>query len=406
MDDMNRRQLLRAGGVIGAVGAIVAAAPSTPWTWSPAWSVPGTGAGIDPRLVWDEECDAVVANLYARGQVGTANALLRGWHRNGQPVPDGLPPELHDFLSRAVQLPSWADRQKLDAAVSFNERRGTFLGLSYGFVSGMMSTVIPRESRAVYYSRGGSNMKDRIAKTAKLGYDVGSLNAYRPEGQMAVTAVKTRLVHSAVRHLLPQSAHWKQSSPDEKYPISQADMMVTWHSLPTTTMRNFKKWNVSVSPAESAGFLHSWQVTAHMLGIKDEYIPATWTAAESQAKQVLDPILAPTREGLALSDLLLNLGHDLDLSLLSRPVLGSITRFALGDKIADWLQIPREPLWDPLFQGSFPIYVAVREGALNLGMPKETYWTFDEILRQFVLLYMNELHLPISIDMPMFNGAH
>ena len=26
--------------------------------------------------------------------------------------------------------------------------------------------------------------------------------------------------------------------------------------------------------ADSAAFLHVWQVTAHMLGVKDEYIPA------------------------------------------------------------------------------------------------------------------------------------
>ena len=34
--------------------------------------------------------------------------------------------------------------------------------------SGMMSCLIPHEARAVYYSRGGANMKDRISKTAKL----------------------------------------------------------------------------------------------------------------------------------------------------------------------------------------------------------------------------------------------
>lgn len=44
----------------------------------------------------------------------------------------------------------------------------------------MMSTVIPKEARAVYYSKGGWDLKDRISKTAKLGYDIGSLNAYQP----------------------------------------------------------------------------------------------------------------------------------------------------------------------------------------------------------------------------------
>lgn len=270
----------------------------------------------------------------------------------------------------------------------------------------MMSTLIPKEARAVYYSKGGTNnatMKDRIAKTAKLGYDVGSLNAYQPDGQMAVTCVKTRLVHAAVRYLLPRSGHWQRSAPEE-VPISQADLMVTWHSLPTSVMRNFDKWRVPVSADESAGFLHSWQVTAHMLGVEDQYIPATWKAAEAQAGQVLDPILAATPEGVKLADMLRNLGMQLDLTLLSRSVLGSITRFTLGDQAADSLRIPREPLWDPLFKESFPLYVLVREGILEAGMPKEVYWSLDEILRQFVLLYMAELRMPISIELPTINN--
>ena len=139
----------------------------------------------------------------------------------------------------------------------------------------MMSTVIPREARAVYYSKGGADMKDRITKTAKFGYDIGSLNAYQPDGEMVVTCVKTRLAHAAVRHLLPQSPHWVNSAPEE-VPISQADIMVTWHSLPTTVMRNLNKWKVPIAADESEGFLHSWQLSAHLLGVEDEYIPASW----------------------------------------------------------------------------------------------------------------------------------
>ncbi|MEU0595320.1 hypothetical protein [Streptomyces ardesiacus] len=57
-----------------------------------------------------------------------------------------------------------------------------------------MSTAIPREARAVHYSKGGADMKDRIAKTAQLGYDVSGLDSSQPSGGMIVTAVRTRLV--------------------------------------------------------------------------------------------------------------------------------------------------------------------------------------------------------------------
>ena len=137
-------------------------------------SVAGTGAGADPRWVWDAEADPLVASLLDRGDVPRVNELLRTWTKNDQPLPAGLPADLRDFMEQARQLPSWADQGKLATAFEFNEKRGLYLGLLYGLASGMMSTVIPKEARAVYYSKGGADMKDRISKTAKLGYDIGT----------------------------------------------------------------------------------------------------------------------------------------------------------------------------------------------------------------------------------------
>ncbi len=407
MDQLNRRTVLKAGGTLGAVGALAMAAPAGArplWTWSPKGSVIGTGTGADPRTVWDTEADPLVASLFARGEVPKVNALLRNWNRNGQPLPDGLPADLHDFLERHRQLPAWADPGKFAAAARFSQKRGLYLGVLYGFASGMMSTVIPKEALAVYYSKGGANMKRRISRTAKLGYDVGTPNAFQPDGEMIVTSLKTRLVHAAVRHLLPQSPHWTNAAPED-IPISQHDMMVTWHSLPTTVMRTLKEWKVPIPAAESEGFLHTWQLSAHMLGIEDQYIPSTWSEAESQATQVLDPILAPTPEGIKLADTLLDLGAGLDFTLLSRPILGALTRFMLGDEVADWLHIPRELLWGGLLDTAWGPFIAVREGLLPVPLAPEAYWMFDEFLRQFVLLYMSELR-PIKIEIPEFNNPN
>ncbi|MGR6919106.1 oxygenase MpaB family protein [[Actinomadura] parvosata] len=401
MGELSRRNMLKAGGALGALGALSIATPAHAWTWSPRGSVAGAGAGLDPRWVWDEEADPLVAALLDRGDVPRVNELLRTWTKNGQPLPAGLPEDLRAFMERARQLPAWADQGKLSLAVEFNKKRGLYLGVLYGLASGMMSTVIPKEARAVYYSQGGADMKDRISKTAKLGYDIMSQNAYRPDGEMIVTCVKTRLVHAAVRHLLPQSPHWPDVA-DEDIPISQRDMMVTWHSLPTTVMQKLVAWKVPIPAGESEAFLHSWQLCAHMLGIKDEYIPASWAEANSQAEQVLTPVLAPTPEGVKLADILLNLGSSVDAGILSKPILGAFTRFMLGDEIAGWLKIPREPVWDPLLRLSWQPFIAVREGLLPFPLAPEAYWLFDEFLRKAALLFLSEAR-PISIEIPQTN---
>jgi hypothetical protein len=329
------------------------------------------------------------------------NGLLRQWTRNDQPLPAGLPADLRDFMEHARQMPAWADTRKLKAAVDFTKKKGIYTGALYGLGSGLMSTAIPREARAVYYSKGGADMKDRIAKTAKLGYDVGDLDAYQPQGTMIVTCVKTRLVHAAVRHLLPQSPGWSQTSGGQTIPISQADLMVTWHSLPTFVMRKLKDWRVPVSTTESDGFLHVWQVTAHLLGILDEYIPASWDEANAQSKQALDPVLAATPEGQNLTDVLLDIVAELDAGL-TRPLINAFSRYTVGDRVGDLIGLDREPFWQPLISAAWPLLVAFREGLIPLPLIPEAAWTVEEAIRKFVLLFLGEAQ-PIDLEIPDTN---
>jgi hypothetical protein len=222
---------------------------------------------------------------------------------------------------------------------------------------------------------------------------------------MVVTAVKTRMVHAAVRHLLPQSPHWPEVGGQKPIPISQADIMVTWHSLATFAMGQLNTWRLRIPTAESGAFLHLWQVTAHMLGVQDEYIPASWDEANAQSAQVLAPIVGPTPEGIALADILLDIAQ-LDLNgdgrSLLRPPLHALTRYMLGDQITDGLQIPREWYWDGLVEWAWPRFVALREGALLLPLSPDIAWAFDEILRTGVLFYLGEGQ-SIHIEMPTAN---
>lgn len=404
MDGFSRRKMLVTGGTLGAIGALAAASPASArplWTWSPSTSVAGTGAGVDPQWVWDEEADPVLAAVIDRGDVPRVNTLLKRWTRNDQALPDGLPGDLKEFMEHARQMPSWANKAKLDRAAQFSKTKGIYVGALYGLGSGLMSTAIPREARAVYYSKGGADMKDRIAKTARLGYDIGDLAAYLPQGSMIVTAVKTRMVHAAVRHLLPQSPGWSQTSGGQDIPISQGDIMVTWHSLATFVMRRMKEWGVRVNAADSEAYLHVWQVSAHMLGVSDEYIPATWDAANAQSKQVLDPIMAHTQEGEALTNVLLGIVAELDAGL-TRPLISAFTRYTLGGKVGDMIGLSKQPVLEALIATAWPLLVAFREGLIPLPAVPTVLWTLEEALRKFVLLFLGEAQ-PIAIDIPDVN---
>ncbi|MGW7517684.1 oxygenase MpaB family protein [Streptomyces sp. NPDC054796] len=403
MTHVSRRKMLASGGALGALGALGMAAPAHArtlmnWTWAPSGSVAGTGEGADPRWVWDDETDPLVASLLDRGDVPRVNELLWNWERNDQPLPSGLPRDLKTYIDEARELPSWADRDKLETAAEFNKSRGIYLNLLNGVGGGMLSTAIPAEARSVYYSKGGADMEDRVAKTSILGFAVGALDAYRPEGTCMVNSVKTRLVHAAVRHLLQQSPHW-----GDTIPISQNDMLVTWHTLPTYAMRKMREWKVPITDDEAEAYLHVWQVTAHMLGIRDEYIPATWDAADSQSDQVLPPAMGPTREGVELTDILLGqLAEQTSPGSISRPLCNALARYLVDKQVADWDEIPREPVWERAIATAWPLLVKFREGLIPLPLVPEVAWTIDEAARRYILFFLTK-GKETKIEIPTVN---
>ncbi|MEV5714988.1 oxygenase MpaB family protein [Amycolatopsis mediterranei] len=380
MSNLSRRNALSLGVALGLVGAASVV---------PAWA---STAAADPWWVWDDEVDALMAGVLDTGGVPAVNTALRSWADNADPLPSGLPADLAAWLQGVNRLPSWADPVKLRRAADFNRRKDTYLFLLYGLGSGIMSTVIPREARSVYWSAGGAAMQDRAAKTFTFGYDLSEAGAFEPSGQFVVTATKTRLVHAAVRHLLPQSPHWRAVA-DERVPISNGDILVTFHSLGTFVHRKLNEWHVPMSAADEDAFLHQWQVAIHLLGVRDEFIPQTWAAADTQSAQVLTPLLAPTPEGKELAADLLGLTAQIDLGV-TRGFLNEFVRYVLSNEVGDWLGLPRDYAAATLIRTGWPAYIAFREGLLPIA--PAAFSLFDQFVRALAMLFLNKGTSPTS----------
>ncbi|MEU6277013.1 oxygenase MpaB family protein [Streptomyces populi] len=381
MDNLSRRKALSLGVALGLAGATIPAR-----AWASTGSATGAAAGTGPEWIWDAAADPLMASMLDGGHVPAINTAWASWVNNNDPLPGGVPAEFAAYLRQVNVLPTWADPVKLARAADFNRRRDTYLFMLYGLGSGIMSTVIPREARSVYWSAGGADMQDRAAKTFTFGYDLSQLGAFEPTGQFVVTANKTRVVHAAVRHLLPQSPHWKAVT-DETTPISAADILVTFHSLGTYVHRKLLDWKIPFPAADQEAFLHAWQVAVHLLGVPDEHIPQTWAAAEQQSARVLTPILTPTTEGIALAEDLLGLTAQVDLGV-TRGFLNEFVRYVLSDEVGDWLGLTRDYASAALIRTAWPAYILFREG-LSPVMPG-TFYVFDQFIRALAMLFLNK----------------
>ncbi|GAA1623510.1 oxygenase MpaB family protein [Actinoplanes couchii] len=397
MQNLSRRSVLTLGAALGLAG--VAADPGRAWAWSSAGSIAGTDTITDPWKVWDDATDPLLVSMLQNGQIPAVNTAFDNFVKNGDPLPAGIPAALTTWLQQHNTLPSWADQAKLNQAAQFNKRMSLYLFLLYGLGSGIMSTVIPREARNVYWSEGGAVMKSRAAKTFTYGYDLSALDAFQPSGHFITTSNKTRLTHAAVRHLLPQSSHWRAVTDDQDFiPISNGDILITFHSLGTFVHGKLKSWGIRMTAAEEAAFLHMWQVALHLLGVRDDFIPASWAAAKEQSAYALTPLMASTPEGIDLAGVLLNLTSEIDLGV-TRGFQREFARYLLGDKVGDWLRLPRDLVSRGVIEVGWPAYVAFREG--TSGVIPTTYSLFDRFIRGLAMLFLNNgtspTYTPITI---------
>lgn len=396
MQNLSRRRVLTLGAALGLTGV---AAPGQAWAWSSANSLAATDTVTDPWGVWDDATDPLVASLLDNGQIPAVNTAFANWVDNGDALPAGLPANLVTYLNQVNVLPSWADQTKLARAAQFNKRMSMYLFLLYGLGSGIMSTVIPREARNVYWSAGGADMQSRAAKTFTYGYDLSAADAFKPTGHFVVTSNKTRLTHAAVRHLLPNSPGWRAVTDDQDFiPISNGDILITFHSLGTYVHGKLSQWGIRMSTAEQDAYLHQWQVALHLLGVRDDFIPASWAAAKQQSAYALTPLLGPTPEGKDLAGILLGLTAQIDLGV-TRGFLNEFVRYVLSDKIGDWLGLPRDYIARGLIEVGWPAYVAFREG-LSPIMPNG-FSMFDQFVRALAMLFLNNgtsaTYTPITI---------
>jgi hypothetical protein len=74
------------------------------------------------REVGDAPADAVVAAIFAGGEVDAVNKLMKTLVRNDGVPAKQLPPEVRDYLAATGTLPAWADPDRIRAGEQADRR--------------------------------------------------------------------------------------------------------------------------------------------------------------------------------------------------------------------------------------------------------------------------------------------
>ena len=273
----------------------------------------------------DPPADRAAELVYTAGWRQPLVAWLRAAHRDADPLPDGLPDEVRAFFG--IGLPDWADPHLLQVG------QGLFLR----YPVPMLQTLLVRSLPEVYAGeriaavlghtqRLEAGVPRRFGETLQFFFDVASPEGFSPLGRGIRTTLRVRLLHAAIRRMVP-----------EKNAINQEDLAATLVTFSAFILQGMERFGIDLSPEEEAGWMHLWEVTGALLGLqvrfRDRAEALDFFAHFRRRQQRKTPHgVALTKALLAFCDSLLP-GTGLD------GLNPTVFRFLSGDTLADLLEV-------------------------------------------------------------------
>lgn len=255
-------------------------------------------------------------------------------------------PALRALFAEIEGRPAWVDDAKLELACATSAR----VGLDGARVLSCVSLTGGYRSSAANKPLAFTGALEamasrRLAETSKFVVDVYESGTLDRASEGFAAAVRVRVMHAMVRAKIAADPRWRAD--DWGLPINQADMLSTNLLFSAVYVFGLRLLGHFITNDEADAFVHLWRYVGHLMGIRDELLPADFREAcvlvhiagtcqpsgDEDGRRLTASLLAvPPRPGL------------------SRPVVAldrawrvGFSRLALGTEAADQLGLPRVP---------------------------------------------------------------
>jgi hypothetical protein len=292
------------------------------------------------RFVGDPEPDRIIAELARDGQIESVNSILRHLTHNSQLIPDTLPDDIEFWLRDMNQLPAWVDRERIGRATKFFVEHGMAITLLLS-TSGLVGCYAAQKGVKVltFTYRLGQNPYHRIAETGQFVLWALTPGGLFENGNGLLAALKVRLMHAAIRHLIQQSGRWNEA--ELGVPINQEDLLGTLMVFSYGIIWGLRELGIRVSDEEAEDYLYAWRVIGFLVGIDPTVTPTNCTDCHALAQLIADRQHGPSPEGVEMTRALLKMHSDLIPGTIFDGIVPALIRKTIGDQLADWLEIPR-----------------------------------------------------------------
>jgi hypothetical protein len=268
------------------------------------------------RFATDPLADKVISQIIGSGHEKQINQILMTLMRSdtfqkgifsalGQTLSDTL----DNYIEVSSKLPDWADPQLIRRGEQLFELHGPEVFMLLNMSSLPMCYCCGNGAQVLYdtgrlLSRNGKvdQLARRLMETAQMIVNVLSLGGLSVNGRGIVTLQKVRLIHASIRYFLKlgqAGIPWDTAKFGE--PINQEDLAGTLMSFGPVILTGLKKLGINLTDDDTLAWMHCWNVTGHLLGIDESFLPDTHQQGFQLATDILIHQAEYSDAGVALT---------------------------------------------------------------------------------------------------------
>lgn len=307
----------------------------------------------------DELADATIDTLFAQGQIGHFNTLMR-WFDGKEELPHDLPAAARDYLAATAEPPDWVDWDVMEAARMFFIDNNVHISTALSFAAMPACYVVPHIAKLLSATHSLDYPSNRMAATGQFTVYLMRPDAFESGGAFVPAAQKVRLLHAGIRHHLRRAGAWDEARLG--VPICQEDMIGGQMMFSIQVLDALHRLGVHVSQDGAEAYFYAWRVVGAMLGVDMEAAPGTLEEARDFSDVYMTKYMSPSEEGVELTRQLIELYEQVVPGTLLDPIVPALIRYLIGDTAADWLAVPRSTVFDHLVPTA-PVLLGVLEEA-------------------------------------------
>lgn len=344
------------------------------------------GALLDVLVPWlerqDPAADAVVARAADRenGRLfrEVSGALAHGPRRDTSE-------EVVALLEQASARPRWLDEERLRRGGDALFRAGPAGGLVLGVKSLVYGYASPAGNKPLIMSgQLKARAVRRLSETARFVEAVCAPGGMDRYGDGFAVALKVRLIHARVRLLCRRSGRWR----DDLWgaPINQHDMLATLLLFSSVLLDGLRDLGLDTPDELADDYLHLWSYVGWVMGVDPSWLPLDREWASTLWELIAATQQPPDDDARALTHALLSgpvadAVPTFEARLVNARVsfAQGVSRFLLGDELADGLGIPHHrwrhvlPALSPLL-ASLPALFRLPGGEAIAAEVGRRYW--------------------------------